>query len=148
MYTLVITINHHYWKCDHECHCTRQVEKEVLESHFQKQEKASTSGSATASQNKTNPSPAALSAKISFFKLSLYPAPKKQSNSSQVDLSSKLANNGKLTSDKHKKCLENNLYLYCGTGDYKLDSYSKKQTTVTPKGCNALVTASKKPLKK
>ena len=33
MYTLAMTINHCYWKCDHEHHCTRQTEKEVLKSH-------------------------------------------------------------------------------------------------------------------
>jgi len=62
-----------------------------------------------------------------------------------VDLSSKLASNSKLTSDKHKKHLENNLCLYCGAGDHKLDS---------PKGCSTLATAdtpaaaSEKPLEK
>jgi len=58
-----------------------------------------------------------------------------------VDLSSKLASNGKLTSDERKKCLENNLCLYCGTGDHKLDSCPKKQTTVSPKGRGASATA-------
>jgi len=58
-----------------------------------------------------------------------------------VNLSSKLASNGKLTSDKHKKHLENNLCLYCSAGDYKLDSCPKKQTTVSPKGCGTLATA-------
>ena len=71
-----------------------------------------------------------------------------------MNLFSNLVNNGKLTSDKYKKCLKNNLYLYCGIGDYKLDFCPKKQTTVTPKGCNASTTAdslaaiSEKPLKK
>jgi len=58
-----------------------------------------------------------------------------------VDLSSKLASNSKLTSDKCKKHLENNLCLYCGAEDYKLDSCPKKQTTLTPKGCGASATA-------
>ena len=58
-----------------------------------------------------------------------------------TDLSSKLASNGKLTSDKCKKCLKNNLCLYCGAGDHKLDSCPKKQTTVSPKGHNASATA-------
>jgi len=48
-----------------------------------------------------------------------------------MNFSSKLASNSKLTSDEYKKHLENNLCLYCGTGDHKLDSYSKKQITVT-----------------
>jgi len=71
-----------------------------------------------------------------------------------VDLSSKLANNGKLTSDEHKKHLKNNLCLYCGAGDHKLDSCPKKQTMVSPKGRGASATAdtpaaaSEKPLEK
>ena len=66
----------------------------------------------------------------------------------------KLASNGKLTSDECKKCLENNLYLYCGVGDHKMDFCSKKQTMVMPKGHSTSVTAgtlaaaSEKPLEK
>jgi len=58
-----------------------------------------------------------------------------------VDFSFKLASNGKLTSDKYKKCLENNLCLYCGVEDHKLDFCPKKQTMVTSQGCSALATA-------
>ena len=65
-----------------------------------------------------------------------------------MDLSSKLASNGKLTSDEHKKHLKNNLYLYCGVGDYKLDSCPKKQTMITLKGHSASVAAFKKLLEK
>ena len=105
-------------------------------------------------QNKANLSLAASSAKNPASKSSPSTAPKKQSNTPWVDLSFKLASNGKLTSDKHKKCLKNNLCLYCGTGDHKLDSCPKKQTTISPKGCSMLATAntpvaaSKKPLEK
>ena len=100
------------------------------------------------SQSKTNLFPVASSAKNSFSKPSLSPAPKKQPNTPWVDLSSKLASNGKLTSDEHKKHLKNNLYLYCSVGDHKLNSCPKKQTMVSPKGRGALATASKKPLEK
>ena len=130
------------------------MEKEVLKSHSQKQEKASTSGSVTASQSKANLSLVASSAKNPSSKPSSSPAPKKQPNTLQVDLSSKLASNSKLTSDECKKHLENNLCLYCGAGDHKLDSCPKKQTTVSPKGRGASATAdtlaavSKKPLGK
>ena len=58
-----------------------------------------------------------------------------------MDLSSKLASNGKLTSDERKKCLENNLCLYCGAEDHKLDFCSKKQTMVSPKDHSASATA-------
>ena len=154
MYAFAMTIDHHYWKCDCKYYYTRQIEKEALESHSQKQEKASTSSLAMASQNKANLSSTALSTKTFSSKLSLSPTLKKQSNSLWVDFSSKLARNSKLTSDKYKKHLENNLCLYCGAGDYKLESCSKKQTTVTLKGHSTLITAntpaatSKKPLEK
>ena len=131
-----MTIDHRYWERDCERHRARQAEKEALQSHSRKQGKASTSSSVTASQSKANPSPAASSAKPS-----LSPAPKKQPNTPQVDLSSKLASNGKLTSDECKKHLENNLCLYCGAGDHKLDSCPKKQTMVSPKGRGASATA-------
>ena len=143
-----MTINHRYWERDRERHRARQAEKEALESHSRKQGKASTSGSVMASQSKANPSLVALSTKNPSSKSSLSPTPKKQPNTLQVDLSSKLASNGKLTSDECKKCLENNLCLYCGAGDHKLDSCPKKQTTVSPKGCSALATASEKPSEK
>ena len=42
---------------------------------------------------------------------------------------------------KYKKQLENNLYLYYGIGDYKLDSCPKKQTMVIPKCYSTLVAA-------
>jgi len=141
MYALAMTIDHRYWERDCECHRARQVEKEALESHSRKQGKASTSSSVMASQSKANLSPAALSAKNSSSKPSPSPAPKKQPNTPQVDLSSKLASNGKLTSNERKKRLENNLCLYCSAGDHKLDSCPKKQTTVSPKGHGASATA-------
>ena len=78
----------------------------------------------------------------------------KQSNFLQIVLFSKLANNSKLTSNKHKKYLTNNLHLYYSTEDHKLDFYFKKQTMVTSKGCSTLATANplaaifEKPLEK
>ena len=149
-----MTIDHRYWERDHERHHARQTEKEALKSHSRKQGKASTSSSVMASQSKANLSLVALSTKNPSSKPSPSPAPKKQPNTLQIDLSSKLASNGKLTSDECKKHLENNLCLYCSVGDHKLDSCPKKQTTVSPKGRSALATAdtlaaaSKKPLEK
>ena len=154
MYALAITIDHRYWERDCEHHHARQVEKEALESHSRKQGKASTSSSVMASQSKANPSPVASSAKNPSSKPSPFPTPKKQPNTLWVDLSSKLASNGKLTSDEHKKRLENNLCLYCGARDHKLDFCPKKQTMVSPKGrgtsatADTLAAASEKPSEK
>ena len=128
--------------------------KEALKSHFWKQEKAFTTGNTIVSQSKVNTSSVVLSTKLSSFKPSPSSASKKQSNFLQADFFSKLANNSKLTSDEHKKYLKNNLCLYYGARDYKLNFCSKKQTTVTSKGysvsatANLLTAASKKPLEK
>jgi len=94
-----------------------------------------------ASQNKANPSLAASFTKNSSLKSSLSSAPKKQPNTPWVDFSSKLASNGKMTSDEYKKHLKNNLCLYYSVGDHKLDSCPKKQTMVSPKSRSASVTA-------
>ena len=80
MYALAMTIDHYYWERDHKRHRARQVEKEALESHSQKQGKASTSGSGTVFQSKANLSPVASSAKNPSSKPSPSPAPKKQPN--------------------------------------------------------------------
>ena len=105
-----MTIDYCYWKRDCKCHHARQAEKEALESYSQKQGKASTSSSVTASQSKAKTPLVASSTKNLPSKSSLSPASKKQPNTLQVDLSSKLASNGKLTSDKRKKHLKNNLF--------------------------------------
>ena len=65
-----------------------------------------------------------------------------------MDFSFKLASNSKLTSNECKKHLENNLCLYYGVEDHKLDSYSKKQTMVTLKSYGASATGSEKHLEK
>jgi len=63
-----------------------------------------------------------------------------------MDLSSKLANNGKLTSDKHKKYLENNLCLYCSAEDHKLDFCPKSHTASAT--ANTPAATSEKPSEK
>ena len=99
-----------------------------------------------APQNKANQFLVVLFTENSFSKSSLSPTPKKQPNTPQVDLSFKLASNGKLTSDEYKKCLENNLCFYCGAGDHKLDFCPKGHGTSAT--ADTLAAASKKPLEK
>jgi len=146
MYTLAMIIDHHYWEQDCERHHARQVEKEALESHSRKQGKASTSSFVTASQSKANPSLAVSSTKNLLSKSSLSPTSKKQPNTLWVNLSSKLASNGKLISNECKKHLENNLCLYCSAGDHKLDSCPKGHGASAT--ANTPAAASKKPLEK
>ena len=74
----------------------------------------------------------------------LSPTPKKQSNSLQINLFSKLTNNSKLTSNECKKYLKNSLCLYYSVRDYKLDFCSKKQITIILKGYGTLAAVSVK----
>ena len=79
-------------------------------------------------QNKTDTSLVVSSTKLLSSKATNFLSSilKKQTNFLQVDLFSKLANNGKLTNKKHKKQLKNNLCFYCSAKDHKLNFYSKK----------------------
>lgn len=107
-------------------------------------------------QNWSNQSPVASSAKFLSFKTSNSSSStsKKHSNSLQINLSSKLANNSKLTSNKYKKWLNNDLCLYYGAESHKLDFYSKKQIIVSSKrhsisaAANPSITTSEKPSEK
>ena len=133
MYALAITINHCYWEWDRECHCARQVEKEALEFHFQKQRKASISSFVMASQSKANLSLVASSTKNFPSKSSPSLAPKKQPNTLRVDLSSKLASNGKWYSGS---CLQETLR--------KIESDS--QDSAQTEGCVELPYAATSPI--
>ena len=44
-----------------------------------------------------------------------------------VDLSDKLGRDSKLNSNEHKCCIDNNLYLYCGSKNHKVDECPRKQ---------------------
>jgi len=79
MYTLAMTINHCYRKCDYKYYYVKQAEKETLKSYSQKQEKTSTSGPTVAFQNKAVLSLVVSSTKTSS-KSSPSPTPKKQPN--------------------------------------------------------------------
>ena len=45
----------------------------------------------------------------------------------RVDLSNKLGRDSKLNDNEHKCCIDNNLYLYCGSKDHKVDGCPRKQ---------------------
>jgi len=45
-----------------------------------------------------------------------------------VNLSDKLGRDGKLNSNEYKYCIDNNLCLYCGSKDHKVDGSTGKST--------------------
>jgi len=62
----------------------------------------------------------------------------------QGNLFLKLANDSKLTSNKQKKKLNNNLCLFYKAEDYKLGFCSKKQALVTSKSYSTQVAVTSK----
>jgi len=134
MYQLAITFDNHYWEQNYERDYLWNTEKEAADSHHQKQGKmaqysASLQSSAlTCPQSSTNPPQTALSrnslkpprSSFSIAKLPSLSAP-------HVDLSDKLGRDGRLNGNEHKCHIDNNLCLYCGSKDHKVDGCPRKQ---------------------
>jgi len=110
------------------------MEKEAADSHYQKQGKmaqysaSSQSSTPTCPQSSTNlpqtaPSQNSLKPPRSSFSITKSPSPP----TPRVDLSNKLGRDGKLNSNEHKCCINNNLCLYCGSKDHKVDGCPRKQ---------------------
>jgi len=134
MYQLAITFDNRYWERNRKRDRFWNMEKDAADSHNRRQGKtthyaissqnsipsrpqSSTALSQTApSQNSQKP-PRALS---SIAKL---PSP----STLRVDLSDKLGRDGKLNGNECKRCINNNLCLYCGSKDHKVDRCSRKQ---------------------
>jgi len=134
MYQLAITFDNHYWERNRERDRLQNTEKEVADSYHQKQEKMaqystslqsstpsrpqlSTNPPQTVpSQNSLKPSRPSSSIAKSPFPSTLY-----------VDLSNKLDRDSKLNDNERKHRINNNLCLYCGSKDHKVDRCPRKQ---------------------
>jgi len=110
------------------------MEKEAADSHHRKQGRmaqfsASLQSSAPSHpQSSTTPpqtAPSQSSQKSSRQPSSIVKSP--SLSTPRVDLSDKLDRDGKLNSNKHKRRIDNNLCLYCGSKDHKVDGCPRKQ---------------------
>jgi len=133
MYQLAITFDNRYWERNYEWDRFWNMEKDAADSHNRRQGKmtqyttssqnsvpsrpqSSTAPPQTApSQNSQKPPRASSIAKS--------PSP----STPHVDLSDKLGRDRKLNSNEHKHCIDNNLCLYCGSKDHKVDGCPRKQ---------------------
>ena len=134
MYQLAITFNNRYWEWNCKRDCFHNMEKEAADSYYQKQEKiaqysASLQSSAlSCPQSTTNPPQTAPSQNSLKPPRSSSSIIKSQSPSTPcVDLSDKLGRDGKLNGNEHKHCIDNNLCLYYGSKDHKIDGCPRKQ---------------------
>jgi len=110
------------------------MEKETADSHHRKQGRmaqfSTSSQSSTLSRPQSSTTPPQTMPSQSSQKPFRRPSSIVKSPSPStpcVDLSDKLGRDGKLNSNKHKCHIDNNLCLYCGSKDYKVDRCPRKQ---------------------
>jgi len=134
MYQLAIIFDNYYWERNREQDRFRNTEKEAADSHHRKQGRmaqfstSSQSSAPSCPQSSTTPPQTALSQssqKPSRRPSSIVKSP--SLSTPHVDLSDKLGRDGKLNSNERKRCIDNNLCLYCGSKDHKVDGCPRKQ---------------------
>jgi len=138
MYQLAITFNNRYWEQNRERDHFRNTEKDAADSHNQRQGKttqyaASSQNSVPShSQSSTAPPQTAPSQnsqkppRASSF-IAKLPSP----STPCVDLSDKLDRDRKLNGNKRKRRINNNLCLYYGSKEHKVDRCPRKQPVRT-----------------
>ena len=138
MYQLAITFDNHYWERNHKQDCFCNTEKEAADSHHWKQSRmtqyfASLQSSAlSCPQSSTTPPktiPSWSSQKLSRWPSSIVKLP--SPSTPHVDFSNKLGKDSKLNGNERKRCIDNNLCLYCGSKDHKVDGCPRKQSVRT-----------------
>jgi len=115
------------------------MEKEAADSHHRKQGRTTQYSASSQSfapsrpQSSTTPpqtAPSQSSQKPSRQPSSIVKSP--SPSTPRVDLSDKLGRDGKLNSNECKRRIDNNLCLYCGSKDHKVDGCPRKQPVRAP----------------
>jgi len=134
MYQLAITFDNRYWEWNCERDCFRNTEKEAADSHHRKQGRmaqySTSSQSSAPSRPQSSMTPPQTAPSRSSQKPSRRPSSIVKSPSPStphVDLSDKLGRDGKLNGNERKRRIDNNLCLYCGSKDHKVDGCPRKQ---------------------
>jgi len=134
MYQLAITFDNCYWERNREQDRFRNTEKEAADSHHRKQDRtiqysaSSQSSAPSRPQSSTTPpqtAPSQSSQKPSRRPSSIVKSP--SLSTPHVDLSDKLGRDSKLNGNERKRRIDNNLCLYCGSKDHKVDGCPRKQ---------------------
>jgi len=134
MYQLAITFDNRYWEQNYKRDRLCNTEKEAADSHHRKQGKmtqylaSSQSSTPPRSQLSTTPPQTTLSqSSLKPPRTSPSIAKSPSPSTPHVDLSDKLGRDSKLNSNEHKHHINNNLCLYCGLKDHKVDGCPRKQ---------------------
>jgi len=133
MYQLAITFDNRYWEQNCERDRFRNMEKEAADSHHRKQGRMAQFSSSSQSSALSHPqssitlpqtAPSWSSQKPSRRPSSIVKSP--SPSIPRVDLSDKLGRDRKLNGNKRKRRIDNNLCLYCGSKDHKVDGCPRK----------------------
>ena len=134
MYQLAITFDNRYWERNRERDHLWNMEKDAADSYNRKQGRMAQFS--TSLQNsalsrpqssiappQTAPSWSSLKPPRTSSSIAKLPSP----STLRVDLSNKLGRDGKLNGNECKRHIDNNLCLYCGSKDHKVDRCPRKQ---------------------
>jgi len=134
IYQLAITFDNRYWERNRERDRFCNTEKKAADSHHRKQGRMTQYSASSQSSAPSRPqssttlpqtAPSRSSQKPSRRPSSIIKSP--SPSTPRVDLSNKLGRDGKLNGNERKRCIDNNLCLYCGSKDHKVDGCPRKQ---------------------
>jgi len=124
-------IDVHYWEHKDEISCMTKTQSTL--SPTKPSNSGGNSSNSGQEKSKTGSSPSSANSGSSK-------ATSNQSSSgSRLDLTNRLGKDGKLTADEHKRCLDNNLCMFCGGTGHFVDNCPKK--TKKAKACTAAIAA-------
>jgi len=134
MYQLAITVDNRYWErnCKRDRFCN--TEKEAADSHHWKQGRMAQYSASSQSSAPSRPQSFITLLQTALSQNSLKPSRQPSSiakspspSTPRVDLSNKLGRDDKLNGNEHKRHIANNLCLYCGLKEHKIDGCPRKQ---------------------
>jgi len=134
MYQLAITFDNRYWERNRERDCLRNTEKDAADSHNRKQGRMAQFSASSQNSIPSRPQSSIALPQTAPSRNSLKPprasssiAKSPSPSTLRVNLSDKLGRDRKLNGNEHKCCINNNLCLYCGLKDHKVDRCPRKQ---------------------
>jgi len=134
MYQLAITFDNRYWERNRERDRLRNTEKDAADSHNRKQGRIAQFSASSQNSVPSHPQSSTAPPQTAPSRNSQKPPRASSSiakslslSTPRVDLSDKLGRDKKPNGNERKRRIDNNLCLYCGSKDHKVDGCPRKQ---------------------